>query len=152
MHAYVTSRERPSLVSQLPHRFALAWNRHDAEAAFDDFDDDADFVDGSGAHWRGYDEIVARYAALHRTVFAHSELEIGEVLLRLVSVDSAYVIADFTLREYPHDRGETTAPLAERSGTMTFVVARQGSSWRVFAAQVTGRTDAAGPAGLEAFG
>ena len=144
MHAYVTGRERSSLVSQLPHRFAVAWNRHDMEAAFDDFDDDADFIGITGERWRGYDEIVAKHAALHATVFANSELEIDDVFLRLVSVDSAYVIADFTLR--PAERTEEAQPAAVRSGSLTLVVARQGSSWRVFSAQVTGRTDAAGPA------
>jgi uncharacterized protein (TIGR02246 family) len=146
MHASISGRERTSLVSQLPHRLAEAWNRHDVEAVFDDFDDDADFVAITGERWRGYDEIVARHAALHESAFAHSELQIDDVLLRLVSIDSAYVIADWTLRGCANAAGEPPRPDAVRSGTLMLVVARQGSSWRVFSAQVTGRTDAAGPA------
>jgi uncharacterized protein (TIGR02246 family) len=134
MHAYHPRPEhvRTALVSQLPHRFAWAWNVHDMEAAFADFDDDAEFVDAHGVRWFGFEEIVAHHEALHATDFARTELTIDEVRLRLITVDSAYVKADWTLR------GHADGPCR---GTLLFVVARQGSSWRVFAAQSTERRD-----------
>lgn len=141
MHAYVSrsGHDRMALVSQLPHRFAWAWNQHDMDAAFADFDDDADFVNVHGVRLHGFEEIVAAHEALHRTIFAHSELTIDDVRLRLITIDSAYVHADWTMRG--HATGPGASPDWEdvRHGTLIFVVARQGSSWRVFAAQNTGR-------------
>jgi uncharacterized protein (TIGR02246 family) len=134
MHAYQPRPEhvRTALISQLPHRFAWAWNVHDMEAAFADFDDAADFVGADGARRFGFDEIVSHHEKLHETIYAHAELTIDEVRLRLVTVDSAYLQADWTLRG--HTEGSSR-------GTLIFVVARQGSSWRVFAAQSTERRD-----------
>jgi uncharacterized protein (TIGR02246 family) len=133
VHAYVSrvGQDRTALVSQLPHRFAWAWNRHDMDAAFADFEDDAVFVDVRGT-WHSYEEIVNEHAALHRTVFANSTLAIDDVRLRLITIDSAYVHAEWTLTDAGSD-----AELVRR-GTLIFVVARQGSAWRVFAAQSTG--------------
>ena len=132
MHAYYPRPEyvRTALISQLPHRFAWAWNAHDMEAAFADFDENADFVSADGARWFGFDEIVAKHEALHETVFANSELTIDDVRLRLITVDSAYLQADWTMR------GQSAGA---SHGTLLFVLARQGSSWRVFAAQNTER-------------
>lgn len=135
MHAYHPRPEhvRTALISQLPHRFAWAWNAHDMEAAFADFDDDAEFVDARGVRSFGFAEIVSAHDALHETVYAKSEMTIDDVRLRLITADSAYLQADWTMH------GHTAGAAAH--GTLLFVVARQGSSWRVFAAQNTERRD-----------
>jgi len=139
VHAYVSRSgvERNTLVSHLPHRFAEAWNRHDMDAAFADFHDDAEFVDVDGERYSGWEEITAKHAELHETIFAHCALTIDEIRIRLITVDSAYVHADWTMR------GLTDGPGAVQNevlhGTLIFVVARQGTTWRVFAAQNTER-------------
>ena len=141
MHAYHPRPEyiRTALISQLPHRFAWAWNAHDMEAAFADFDDDADFVNVNGVRWFGFEEIVSQHQALHETIFANSELMIDDVRLRLITVDSAYLLAGWTLRGLCCSEEKRQGPLASLSGILMLVIARQGSSWRAFSAQMTSR-------------
>jgi uncharacterized protein (TIGR02246 family) len=132
-HRPAPERIRPALLHQIPERFARAWNRHDMVAAFADFDPNADFVDVDGTQMLGHDMMVARFAALHRTVYRHSFLRIDHVDLRRTSDDSALLRADWTMK----------LPEGTRSGTLLFVVARRGYPWRVVSAQNTEETAAA---------
>jgi uncharacterized protein (TIGR02246 family) len=124
-----SERTRPALL-QIPERFARAWNRHDMISAFADFDPNADFVDVDGTQMLGHDMMVARFTALHRSLYRHSFLRLDHVELRRTGDDGALLRADWTMK----------LPAGTRSGTLLFVVAGRGYAWRVLSAQNTQET------------
>lgn len=53
----------------LAHQFEMAWNAHDMAAFAQLFAPDAHFVSRFGHQWRGRNEIVARHAEIHATIY-----------------------------------------------------------------------------------
>jgi uncharacterized protein (TIGR02246 family) len=79
------SKDATARVKSIVASLAESWNRHDMAAFAAGFCDDADFVNVIGMHWQGRQEIEAKHAQTHRTIFRNSVLQIVEVTVRFLS-------------------------------------------------------------------
>ena len=77
---------------------AESWNRHDMAAFAAAFSKNADFVNVIGMHWRGRQEIQAKHAVVHRTIFRNSTLQIVEKTVRFLSPGVALAHVSTQLR------------------------------------------------------
>jgi uncharacterized protein (TIGR02246 family) len=66
------SKDATASVKSVVASLAESWNRHDMAAFAAAFCDDADFVNVIGMHWQGRQEIEAKHAQTHRTIFRNS--------------------------------------------------------------------------------
>jgi len=121
-------------IVQTVQAFEDGWNRHDMEACFSAYADDADFVNVLGSWWRGRGEIVREHAARHRNVFRESALRTTQVAIRFLAPDIAVVHVGWELSGARDPLGET---IPMRRGLITHMMSRREGRWRVEAAQNT---------------
>lgn len=112
--------------------FQDGWNRHDMDACFSFFAEDADFVNVVGRWWRGRHEIVRDLAALHRDRFRDSAVRATSVSIRFLRGDVAVVHMGW---EMTGDRGPDGRGIPLRRGVLTLVMSRPNSKWIIDAAQ-----------------
>jgi uncharacterized protein (TIGR02246 family) len=74
----VPSADAKDSVRAVVSSLAESWNRHDMASFAAAFSENADFVNVIGMHWRGRQEIEAKHAITHRTIFRNSNLRIYE--------------------------------------------------------------------------
>jgi len=104
----------------VPVLFARAWNAHDSDALAALFDEDAEFVNGTGLCWHDRESIRKAHASRLERVEG-ATLASHEAKVRLLSPEVAVVHARMTLS------GE--APAVSRTTIATFVVHRAGDRW-----------------------
>jgi uncharacterized protein (TIGR02246 family) len=110
------------------------WNRHDMDAFSNLFTEDADFVNVIGTHWRGPTAIRDALQREHATIFLNSHFEIRETTVRFLRKDIAIARSVWDLTGQTTKTGEA-APA--RSGVLTNVFLKSGSTWKIVAAQNT---------------
>lgn len=119
---------------EVPHRFAEAWNRGDADGIAMLFAEDADFVNVVGLWWRDREGIRAAHAYGLRAIFAGSSLWMSRTRVRPLGPDVAVVHCRWTLRgQVLPDGGAGEV----RRGVMSFVTQREGTAWVVVSAHNT---------------
>jgi uncharacterized protein (TIGR02246 family) len=110
------------------------WNSHDMTAFAALFSRHADFVNVLGMHWRGREEIEARHADAHRTIFRDSILRPESYGVRGLTPTIVLVHLNWQMT------GADTVPGQEagedRHGVMTLLVER-GEGWLIAAAHDT---------------
>ena len=114
---------------------AESWNRHDMTAFAAEFSENADFVNVIGMHWRGRQEIGAKHAAVHRTIFRNSNLQIIELAVRFLSPGIALAHVRTQLKgaeSLPGRNGPET-----RHAIMTCVLVKEGARWLITVAHNT---------------
>jgi uncharacterized protein (TIGR02246 family) len=119
-----------STIANLEH----AWNTHDMDAFAGQFADDADFVNIEGTRWQGRQAIKDAHAFVHATIFKQSHLTIEDTTIR--QLDANVIVARSTWRL----EGQTTmkgAAVPSRTGILTNVLVRSGSSWKIAVTQNT---------------
>jgi uncharacterized protein (TIGR02246 family) len=111
----------------IPALFARAWNDRDPDALASLFEEDAEFVDGTGVCWHGRESIRKAHAYRLARVFNKSTLAIGETKVKLLSPGVAVVHARMLLSgEDPADAVTQPGP---RTTIVSFVVHRAGDRW-----------------------
>jgi uncharacterized protein (TIGR02246 family) len=113
---------------------AESWNRHDMAAFAAAFSENADFVNVIGMHWRGRQEIEAKHATAHRTIFRNSSLQILESSVRLLSPDIALAHVWTQVSGAESLRKNVPEP---RRALMTCVLVKQAQHWVITAAHNT---------------
>jgi len=66
-----------------------AWNRHDLKAYAALFEEDADFVNVVGMHWKGRGEIEAAHIRLHETIFRDTAIRALNFGVRMLTAEIA---------------------------------------------------------------
>lgn len=130
-----TTRLRGSPEEQITaaiEAFQDGWNRHDLEACFSSFAEDADFVNVVGKWWRGRHEIVRDLQALHQDRFRDSTVSATSVSIRFLRSDVAVVHAGWEMRG---DRGPDGRGVPLRKGILTLMMSRPKGRWIVDAVQ-----------------
>jgi uncharacterized protein (TIGR02246 family) len=111
----------------IPALFARAWNERNCEALASLFDEDAEFVNGTGLCWHDRESIRKAHAEGLAGFVDGSTLATGETKVKLLSPDIAVVHARMTLS------GDAAASAVAASGPRTtivsFVVHRSGERW-----------------------
>ncbi len=124
----------PPFPEQIPERFAVAWNRGDAEGIAALFTDDADFVNVVGLWWERRARIRQAHAIGLQTFFRDSSVTMERVKVRYVTEEVATVHARWRITgQYAPD--STTA--SPRTGIFVFVARRVAEGWICTTAQNT---------------
>jgi uncharacterized protein (TIGR02246 family) len=122
-----------SEIRAIQTRQAEAWNRHDATAYADLFEEDGDVVNVVGWWWKGRAEIESKLTAAFAEVFRESTLTITEVDVRFLDPGTAVTHVRWTMTG-----ARTPPPIPEpRAGIQTQVLRKSGSRWRIAAFQNT---------------
>jgi uncharacterized protein (TIGR02246 family) len=114
-------------------RQAEAWNRHDAKAYAELFEDDGDVVNVIGWWWKGRAEIESKLTAAFAVVFRESTLTITEVDVRFLTPEIAVAHVRWTMT------GARTPPSIPepRQGIQTQVLRKTAGTWRIAGFQNT---------------
>jgi uncharacterized protein (TIGR02246 family) len=122
-----------SEIRALQARQAEAWNRHDAAAYAELFEDDGEVVNVVGWWWKGRAEIESRLTAAFAAVFRESTLTITETDVRFLTPEIAVAHIRWTMTG-----ARTPPPIPEpRAGIQTQVVRKSAGRWRISAFQNT---------------
>lgn len=106
--------------ADVPVLFAQAWNAHDSDALASLFDEDAEFVNGTGLCWHDRESIRKAHASGMERVNG-ATLATDEAKVKLLSPEVAVVHARMTLS------GDAQA--VPRTTIASFVVHRAGDRW-----------------------
>ncbi len=120
---------------QMPHEFADAWNKKDANQLSELFAKDADFVNVVGLWWHDRESIRKAHDYGLRVIFNESSLRVGRTKKRMLSEDFAVIHARMTLNGQSALASHETP--AKRQNLFTFVMGRQASGWICLAAHNT---------------
>jgi uncharacterized protein (TIGR02246 family) len=112
---------------EIPGLFARAWNARDSDALAALFDEDAEFVHGTGLCWHDRESIRKAHASRLGGAMEASMLAIDETKVKLLSPDVAVVHARMTLSGEAAD-GAVASP-EPRTMIVSFVVHRAGERW-----------------------
>jgi uncharacterized protein (TIGR02246 family) len=120
-------------IRRVQDRQAEAWNRHDAKAYVDLFEEDGEAVNIVGWWWKGRAEMESKLGAAFAYVFRESTLTITEVHVRFLTPDIAIAHVRWTMT------GARTPPnIPEpREGIQTQVLRKRAGAWRIAAFQNT---------------
>ena len=121
-------------VQQIVTQWQHAWNAHDAVALAELVETDVDFVTVAGRWLQGVQEFVDWHREIHLRHMRDSRWSNGRYRLRRLDDNICLVHLEWTT---VGDRDIEDAPRAPRHGIFTWLVARRGDSWRIFAAHNT---------------
>lgn len=125
----------------LPHpadialSFANEWNRRDASAIAELFDEDAEFVNVVGLWWHDREAIRKAHAYGLRTIFQHSTLEVVHTKVKMLSPEFAVVHARMKLTGQTAINGVSTPGM--RQTIFSFVMRKTDEGWRCASAHNT---------------
>lgn len=120
----------------LATQFERAWNTHDMNVLGAITTDDIDFVNVAGLHWKGRAEVVREHAERHQVRFKNSVWTTERVTVQFLSSDAALVHVDWETRG---DLDFDLKPWPPRRGIFSWLVVKHEGSWRIRAAQNTGK-------------
>lgn len=115
----------------LADHFERAWNAHDMSAFAELFEPDAIFVSRFGHYWRGREEIAARHAEIHATIYRDCTIANRIQNVDPLSDDIAVVYLRSFVSVGP------TMPVGPRNFTVQFsyVAVRREGAWHIRSAQ-----------------
>lgn len=117
--------------------FMEAWNRQDADGIAALFVPDATFVNVVGFWWTNQQQIRFNHDYGFTHMFGHSTMDLTKASTRMLGQDAAVVVASWRMRGQV---GPDGAPGGERTGVVSFTVARQeGGGWLAVHAHNTDR-------------
>jgi uncharacterized protein (TIGR02246 family) len=127
---------RSNEIKSLVTAWAIAWNRHDMEAASALVAPDVDFVNVLGLWLKGRQEFVDYHRQLHATQMRDSTWTNLHHEVRFMRDDLAIVHLEWAIEgDYDSD-GTLRYP---RGGLFTRVLSYEDTVWRIVAAQNTNR-------------
>jgi uncharacterized protein (TIGR02246 family) len=113
--------------------FARSWNAHSMKAFCDVLAEDADWVTVAGTRLKGRSEVQAFLDKEHNGWARTTSMKTSDVAVRVLGVDAAVVYFNWEITRAVGGDGQPSAP---SRGVNLFVVAKQGSGWKVLAGQV----------------
>jgi uncharacterized protein (TIGR02246 family) len=120
----------------LATQFERAWNTHDMNILGSITTEDVDFVNVAGLHWKGRAEVVKEHAERHKVRFKDSVWATERVSVQFLTSDMALVHVDWQTRG---DLDFDLKPWPPRKGIFSWLVVKNAGSWRIRAAQNTGK-------------
>ena len=131
-----THSQRPEMAELRSVISALfdTWNSHDMSAFAALFSRHAQFVNVLGMQWHGREEIEARHAEAHRTIFRNSTLRPEGYGVRGLTPTIVLVHLNWQMRGADNLPGRE--PGQDRYGVMTLLIER-GERWLITAAHNT---------------
>lgn len=116
-------------IRALQRQQAEAWNAHDIDAYAALFTPDTNLVNVLGWHWRGRAELKQKLGRAFGSVFARSQLAIGDVSVDFLKPDVAVAHVRWTMTGALSPTG--SGGNAPEQGIQIQVLVRSGGTWRV---------------------
>ncbi len=108
---------------------ARAWNAHNIKAYSDLFTSDAHIINVFGWHWRSRAELEDKLGRGFRSVFAQSQMTIGNISIEYLKPDIAVAHVSWTMTGAASPtRSPATAPT---QGIQMQVLVKQAGVWRI---------------------
>lgn len=117
-----------SAVRTVVAEFAKTWNRHDMQAMHELNTDGVEWVNVSGNHWRGNADVRQGHAAIHRTIFAKTDMSIENTKVRALTPDVAVAVATMKFGPHTAPSGQAVSELKTRA---SFTLVKRQGGWRV---------------------
>jgi uncharacterized protein (TIGR02246 family) len=114
--------------------YAVSWNSHDMAAFGHLFTDNCDYVNISGVHWTGVQEIIQRQAELFQNRLKSAVRRITGAEVRFPTRDVALVHATWDVTGWSRPTGEAVPVLKEIT---TIVMLKTNGKWLITAFQNT---------------
>ncbi|MCA1586552.1 MAG: SgcJ/EcaC family oxidoreductase [Acidobacteria bacterium] len=127
---------RRTLDSWAGDQFERAWNTHDMNILGSITTEDVDFVNVAGLHWKGRTEVVKEHAERHKVRFKNSVWTTERVSVQFLASDITLVHVEWQTRG---DLDFDLKPWPPRKGIFSWLVVKNAGSWRIRAAQNTGK-------------
>jgi uncharacterized protein (TIGR02246 family) len=108
--------------------FEKAWNRHDMDAMFASFTDDAEWVNIVGMHWVGLADVKRAHQAVHSTMFKNTELKIETLTVRKISNDTAVALLDLAMGDFTTPSGQVTKDSKDR---LSLIMVKKKGRWLI---------------------
>jgi uncharacterized protein (TIGR02246 family) len=123
-----------SAVRNLLAEYTVSWNRHDTAAVGRLFDENCDYVNIAGVHWKGVQEIVQRHAELFQNRLKTAVRTLTGAEVRFSRPDVALVHATWDVTGGSRPTGEAVPVLKEIT---TMVMVKTNGKWLITAFQDT---------------
>jgi uncharacterized protein (TIGR02246 family) len=117
-----------SAVRAVVFEFASTWNRHDMVGMHELDTEDVEWINVTGNHWRGKAAVYKGHDAIHRTIFAKTEMSVESVVIRAIAPDVAIAVATMKFGPVIIPSGQEIPELKTRG---SFVLVKHGGTWKV---------------------
>lgn len=97
MTQVLDKQDTKTQIAELIDTMRESWNRHDMKTYASLFEDQADFINVVGMHWKGRAEIEAAHVKLHDTIFRGTSLSEANVSFRFLAPDLPLVHVTWTM-------------------------------------------------------
>jgi uncharacterized protein (TIGR02246 family) len=114
--------------------YTVSWNRHDTAAVGRLFTENCDYVNITGVHWKGVQEIVQQHAELFQNRLKTAGRTLTGAEVRFSTPDVALVHATWDVTGSSHPTGKAVPVLKEIT---TMVMVKTDGKWLITAFQDT---------------
>jgi uncharacterized protein (TIGR02246 family) len=123
-----------SAVRNVLAEYTVSWNRHDTAAVGRLFTENCDYVNITGVHWKGVQEIVQQHAELFQNRLKTAGRTLTGAEVRFSTPDVALVHATWDVTGSSHPTGKAVPVLKEIT---TMVMVKTDGKWLITAFQDT---------------
>lgn len=112
-----------------------ALNHKDMKAYAELFDDDADWINVVGMHWRGKANVVKAHTIYLKTLFSKGGMSTAQMSIRAVTADVAIAVVTENDKGGVLPDGSKAPP---GSGRLTYVLVKRNGTWKITHGHNTG--------------
>jgi uncharacterized protein (TIGR02246 family) len=123
-----------SVVRNVLAEYTVSWNRHDTAAVGRLFTENCDYVNLTGVHWKGVQEIVQRHGELFQNRLKTAVRTLTGAEVRFSTPDVALVHATWDVTGWSRPTGEAVPVLKEIT---TMMMVKTDGKWLITAFQDT---------------
>lgn len=124
------------VIRVLAAAFESAWNTHDMQAFGKLLTEDVDWVNVDAGRGKGREMVVRGHARVHAGKFKDSVITVKSVEVSLLRPDVALAHVSWGIRG---DRNDDGTPRQPREGLFTWVIVRDGATWKIRASHNTNK-------------
>jgi uncharacterized protein (TIGR02246 family) len=125
---YANYENDESIVRNVLAEYTVSWNRHDTAAMGRLFADNCDYVDMTGVHWKGVQEIVQRHAELFQNRLKTADRRLTGAEVTFSTPDVAVVHATWDVTGWSRPTGKAVPVLKE---TTTMTMTKTDGKWLI---------------------
>ena len=136
--ALAQSADDERAIRNLAQQYETGWNTHDMTVLGAMRAEDIDFVVVTGEHRKGREASMAKLGDQHRTQFRDSVWTNEKISVQFLRPDVALMHVEWAIKG---DRNVDDTPRPPRRGIFTWVVVKDGTVWKLRAAQNTNKRE-----------
>jgi uncharacterized protein (TIGR02246 family) len=134
-HAQTLSTPDEAAIRATVRAVPEALNHKDMKAYAELFDDDADWINVVGMHWRGKANVVKAHTIYLKTLFSKGGITTADMSVRAVTPDVAIAVATEDDKGGVLPDGSNAPP---GSGRLTYVLVKRNGKWKIVHGHNTG--------------